>query len=76
MYNCRNQLMDILGSAETMTAHNAVMKTFDFIKPKNIEPLERYLWSVSVGKRPKRQFFHGNHLFNLVCNDCSFFPTF
>ncbi len=52
--------MDILGSAQTLAAHSAVMKTFDFLKPKNIDPLERYLWSISVGRKSKIEFVNGN----------------
>ncbi|XKL69234.1 hypothetical protein PGB90_007003 [Kerria lacca] len=52
-----NQLMDILGCAQTLEAHNAVLKTFNFVQPKNIDPLERYLWSISVGRKSKIEFF-------------------
>lgn len=51
--------MDIFGSAQTLAAHKAVLKTFNFVKPKNIDPLERYLWALSLGKKPKAEFVEG-----------------
>lgn len=66
----RNQFMDILGSAQTLAAHKAVLKTFNFVKPKDIDPLERYLWALSLGKKPKVEFVKGNLLFEY------FFITF
>lgn len=51
--------MDILGCAQTLSAHNAVMKVFDFVKPKNIDPLERYLWSLALGHKTKVEFVDG-----------------
>lgn len=54
--------MDILGSAQTLEAHKAVMNNFNFVRPVALDPVERYLWSLSVARKPKIEFVQGKQL--------------
>ncbi|XP_065208130.1 microsomal triacylglycerol transfer protein-like [Planococcus citri] len=51
------QLMDVLGSAQTLPAHKSVLNHFNFVNPgPSLDAVERYLWSLSVAKKPKIEF--------------------
>jgi len=49
----RVQLYDLLGAALNENSHKASMETLDFTDAKNVEKIERYLWSASIKFNPK-----------------------
>lgn len=55
----RNQLMDILGCAQTLPIQEALLKVYTFENVENIDHIERYLWAISVNRDPNLQFLNG-----------------
>jgi len=49
----RIQLYDLLGAALNENSHKASMETLVFTDAKNVEQIERYLWSASIKFNPK-----------------------
>lgn len=47
------QLYDLLGAALNENSHKASMETLVFTDNKNVEQIERYLWSASIKFNPK-----------------------
>ncbi|XP_065361883.1 microsomal triacylglycerol transfer protein-like [Calliphora vicina] len=49
-----SQLVDLLGAAQTIDAHNAIHKIFDYNQNSDVDLWEKYLQSLSVGTHPDR----------------------
>jgi len=54
------QLYDLLGAALNENSHKASMETLDFNDAKNVEKIERYLWSASINFNPKIEIIKSN----------------
>ncbi|KAG8264617.1 hypothetical protein J6590_008553 [Homalodisca vitripennis] len=46
------QLMDLMGAAQTIGAHEAALKVLNFKSEESLDLNERYLWSLSLGSHP------------------------
>ena len=49
-----SQLVDLLGAVQTIDAHNAIHAVLDYNKKSDVDLLEKYLQSLSVGSHPDR----------------------
>ncbi|XP_037805921.1 microsomal triglyceride transfer protein large subunit isoform X1 [Lucilia sericata] len=49
-----SQLVDLLGAVQTIDAHKAIHEIFDYNKKSDVDLLEKYLQSLSVGTHPER----------------------
>ncbi|KNC31217.1 hypothetical protein FF38_14346 [Lucilia cuprina] len=49
-----SQLVDLLGAVQTIDAHKAIHEIFDFNKKSDVDLLEKYYQSLSVGTHPER----------------------
>lgn len=49
-----SQLVDLLGAVQTIDAHNAIHKMFDYNKNSDVDLWEKYLQSLSVGTHPDK----------------------
>ncbi|XP_044760118.1 microsomal triglyceride transfer protein large subunit [Coccinella septempunctata] len=48
------QLMDVLGSSQTLATYEAVMGYLDLTKEEQLDLSERYLWALSLGSNPNQ----------------------
>lgn len=49
-----SQLVDLLGAVQTIDAHNAIHVVLDYNKKSDVDLIEKYLQSLSVGSHPER----------------------
>nr|XP_018897210.1 PREDICTED: microsomal triglyceride transfer protein large subunit [Bemisia tabaci] len=50
--NLLPQLYDVLGTAQTMTAHEAAMKLLNLNSEADVDKAERYFWALALGSQP------------------------
>ncbi|XP_055376548.1 microsomal triacylglycerol transfer protein [Condylostylus longicornis] len=52
-----DQIVDLMGATQTMDAHIAIMKVFQFENEDDFEIIERYLQALSIASRPEKSIF-------------------
>lgn len=60
---CRPQLYDVLGTAQTITAHEAAMKLLNLNSEADVDKAERYFWALALGSQPLQAVIQGDYFF-------------